>query len=177
MAAEDQVNPVPLGPFTGLNTVDDPGGTVFQPSLDPSVPTQAALRSAVNVDLDRLGWPRRRQGRTKVRALQDGHALASVGGRLLLADAGTLFEVDARDWSAREIVSGLMPGSAVSFVGAGGEIFWTDGQILGRIGADGAARYFLDNDTFYDGVDGSHTQPGMLECGTEQRSILCCTPP
>lgn len=51
-----------------------------------------------------------------------------------------------------------------------------DGEHM-EIGAGGAATYFLDNDTFYDGTDGSHTQPGTLECGTEIRSILCCNPP
>lgn len=41
----------------------------------------------------------------------------------------------------------------------------------------GAVTYNLDNDTFYDGVDTTHTQPGLLECGTQMRAILCCNPP
>jgi hypothetical protein len=52
----------------------------------------------------------------------------------------------------------------------------SDGEHM-EIGAGGAATYFLDNDTFYDGIDASHAQPGALECGTESRSILCCAPP
>lgn len=35
---------------------------------------------------------------------------------------------------------------------------------------------FLDDDTFYDGVDTTHTQVGLLECGMQLRSILCCNP-
>jgi len=33
-----------------------------------------------------------------------------------------------------------------------------------------------DNDTFFDGVDTSHQQPGQLQCGGVMRSILCCSP-
>jgi len=67
--------------------------------------------------------------------------------------------------------------------GTGGRcVDWTyqtnhlsDGEYA-DIGAGGVVSYFLDNDTFYDGIDGSHTQPGLLECGTQMRAILCCNP-
>ncbi|MCH9687012.1 MAG: hypothetical protein K0V04_36590 [Deltaproteobacteria bacterium] len=42
--------------------------------------------------------------------------------------------------------------------------------------AGGAATYNLDADTFFDGVDTTHTQPGVLECGSMSRSIMCCNP-
>jgi hypothetical protein len=42
--------------------------------------------------------------------------------------------------------------------------------------AGGVATYFLDNDTFYDGVDTTHAQAGTLQCGTAMRAILCCNP-
>lgn len=36
--------------------------------------------------------------------------------------------------------------------------------------------YHLDNDTFYDGVDTTHTITGDLQCGGTTRNILCCFP-
>ena len=38
----------------------------------------------------------------------------------------------------------------------------------------GVATYHFDNDTFYDGVDTTHTQAGVLQCGGEIRSMPCC---
>lgn len=74
--------------------------------------------------------------------------------------------------------------AVVSAPGSGGRcVDWTystnhisDGEFV-SIAAGGVATYSLDGDTFYDGVDTTHTQPGMLECGTQMRSILCCNPP
>lgn len=68
--------------------------------------------------------------------------------------------------------------------GTGGRcVDWTyqtnhisDGEYVDFPGG-GAVNYFFDNDTFYDGVDTTHTQPGLLECGTQMRAILCCNPP
>lgn len=68
--------------------------------------------------------------------------------------------------------------------GVGGRcVDWTyqtnhisDGEFV-EFGAGGVPTYNLDNDTFYDGVDTTHTQPGLLECGTQMRAILCCNPP
>jgi hypothetical protein len=40
----------------------------------------------------------------------------------------------------------------------------------------GNPSYHLDNDTFYDGVDTTHTQSGELQCGGQMRAILCCFP-
>lgn len=48
-----------------------------------------------------------------------------------------------------------------------------DGEYM-VFGAGGAA-YFLDNDTFYDGLpNGPSVQPGLLECGGVTRSVFCC---
>lgn len=51
----------------------------------------------------------------------------------------------------------------------------SDGEHAEFLGG-GMIDYFLDDDTSYDGVDTSHTQPGLLECGMQMRSILCCNP-
>jgi hypothetical protein len=77
-----------------------------------------------------------------------------------------------------------MVNGVASAPGSGGRcVDWTyqtnhisDGEFV-TIGAGGVATYSLDGDTFYDGVDTTHTQPGLLECGQQMRSILCCNPP
>jgi len=38
----------------------------------------------------------------------------------------------------------------------------------------GVPTYHLDNDTFFDGVDTTHTIAGDLQCGGEMRNIMCC---
>lgn len=40
----------------------------------------------------------------------------------------------------------------------------------------GVPTYHLDNDTFFNGVDTTHTITGDLQCGGEMRAILCCYP-
>jgi two-component system response regulator HydG len=35
--------------------------------------------------------------------------------------------------------------------------------------------YFLDSDTFYDGLPGPSVQPGLLDCGGVQRTLFCCS--
>lgn len=68
--------------------------------------------------------------------------------------------------------------------GPGGRcIDWTystnhisDGEFV-EFGAAGAVTYHIDNDTIYDpAAPGVHTQMGLLECGSQQRAILCCNP-
>lgn len=54
----------------------------------------------------------------------------------------------------------------------------SDGEFvtLTKPAASVVAEFSLDNDTIYDGVDTSHQQPGLLECGGVTRAILCCYP-
>lgn len=40
----------------------------------------------------------------------------------------------------------------------------------------GVPTYHLDGDTFFDGVDTSHTITGDLQCGGVSRAIFCCFP-
>ena len=56
---------IPLGPFRGINNVDPRQSQVFQLPQGPEAPPPF-LRAAFNVDLDRQGWVRKRQGQTKV---------------------------------------------------------------------------------------------------------------
>lgn len=71
-----------------------------------------------------------------------------------------------------------------SLPGTGGRcVDWTydsnhvaDGEYV-VFGAGGVPTYHLDSDTFYDGVDLSHTASGDLDCGGEVRALLCCSAP
>jgi hypothetical protein len=110
--------PVPLGPWPlGVNNVDVDRAAAFQASKARA----AQLRAAVNVDLDREGWPRRRVGRIKRMDLSDGHSLASVGGLLLCVDDGALLRVDTEDWSTQ--VLGQVGGEPLSYAEAGGAVW------------------------------------------------------
>ena len=123
---------VPLGPFKGLNNIDDPRGSLFQLPRRRGDP-MPALRVAQNVDLDRLGWVKRRAGRTKRLALTDAHSLTSVAERLLLVEAGAILEVDPIAWTARTLTTGLDPQAEVRFLEAGGQVFWSNGQVSGQL--------------------------------------------
>lgn len=50
-----------------------------------------------------------------------------------------------------------------------------DGEFV-QFGDGVVASYEIDNDTFFDGLPGSSTQPGLLQCGGVIRQILCCNP-
>jgi len=80
-----------------------------------------------------------------------------------------------------EMVNGMM-----SMPGPGGRCNdWTystnhisDGEYA-TFDAVGVPTYHLDNDTFYDGIDGTHTITGDLNCGPVDgllRAIACCYP-
>jgi hypothetical protein len=100
---------------------------------------------------------------------------AEAAGELTVLPAGTTA------WVHRTTVANVM--GVNSAAGTGGRcVDWTyttnhisDGEYL-EMAAGGVATYFLDNDTFYDGVDTTHAQAGALQCGTQMRSILCCNP-
>lgn len=75
-----------------------------------------------------------------------------------------------------ELVNGM-----VSEPGLGGNcVNWTfvgnhlaDGEYA-VFGSGGSVSYFLDHDTFYDGIDQTHTIPGDLQCGVVNRTLFCC---
>lgn len=76
-----------------------------------------------------------------------------------------------------------MVGGNPSPPGAGGRCNnWTyvtnhisDGEYI-TFDMVGTPSYHLDNDTFYDGMDTTHTITGDLQCGGMSRAILCCFP-
>ncbi len=99
---------------------------------------------------------------------------AEMAGELAAIPAGTTA------WLHRLTVADIA--GVPSAPGVGGRCQdWTystnhiaDGEFAEFSG--GPVTYNLDADTFFDGVDTTHTQPGVLECGGIMRSILCCNP-
>lgn len=100
---------------------------------------------------------------------------AEFAGELAAIPVGTTA------WIHRTTVAEVM--GTASEAGIGGRCAdWTtlandvtDGEYVEFPGGN-MVSYFLDDDTFYDGVDTTHTQVGLLECGMQTRSILCCNP-
>lgn len=127
-------NPVALGPFRGVNNVDARNSAVFQLPITPESPPPF-LRAALNVDLDRQGWPRKRQGRTRVVELTDGHSGFAFGPDLFVMDAGRMLRVQGS--TVEELYAGLGD-SRVSFCSTAGQVFWCNGKQRGRI-VQGAA--------------------------------------
>lgn len=126
--------PVPLGPWPlGVNNVDADRAAVFTAGRE----RPAQLRAAVNVDLDRDGWPRRRVGRVKRLTLDNGHSLASVGGMLLCVDDGALLRVDPDDWSTQLLAS--VGDAPLSFCDTGGSVYFLSATTRGRL-VNGRAR-------------------------------------
>jgi hypothetical protein len=99
---------------------------------------------------------------------------AELAGELAAVPVGTTA------WVHRTTIADVM--GMPSDPGIGGRCEeWTslandvaDGEYV-ELGG-GMVQFFLDDDTTYDGVDTSHTQAGLLECGMQTRSILCCNP-
>lgn len=100
---------------------------------------------------------------------------AELAGELAAIPAGTTA------WLHRTTVADIM--GIPTDPGSGGRCAeWSiltndvaDGEYVEFPGG-GVVTYFLDDDTFYDGVDVTHTQAALLECGMQMRSILCCNP-
>ncbi len=98
--------------------------------------------------------------------------------------AGELAGLPAGSTAWIHRTTNAMVNGVASAPGSGGRcVDWTyqtnhisDGEFV-TVAAGGVATYSLDNDTVYNLDDTTHTQPGLLECGTQMRAILCCNPP
>lgn len=123
---------IPLGPFRGINNIDPRQSRGFQLPQGPEDPPPF-LRAAINVDLDRQGWPRRRSGQTKIMGLSDGHSGFAVGNQLYLVDGTELIRVDGRSYETAVVATGLTAGKRVSFAEHAGDVYWTNGEQKGRI--------------------------------------------
>lgn len=123
---------IPLGPFRGINNVDPRQSQVFQLPQGPEAPPPF-LRAAFNIDLDRQGWVRKRQGQTKVMELTDGHSGFAFGDHLYLVDGTNLVAVDGQSYDINVLASGLAAGKHVSFTEHAGDVYWSNGEQKGRI--------------------------------------------
>lgn len=121
---------VSLGPFQGINNIDAATGGVFQLQTEQGQPAPFLLE-AVNVDLDRMGWLRRRVGQTKRVALNNAHSLAVVGGQLLVVENGLLFAIDVNSWTIVSL-GGICGNDETRFLEVGGEIYWVSPSSVGR---------------------------------------------
>ena len=124
---EDEQLPA-LGPWAkGVNNVDK----------ENSIGADE-LRSAVNIDLDRQGNPRRRAGLTQRVELTDGHSVYSNSNLLVGCDGGTLYRIDPNLYSTTSLRSDLVPNRSLSYCDIQGSIYYSNGIQTGRILPDGS---------------------------------------
>ena len=128
-----------------------------------------SLREAKNVDLDRAGRVRRRPGFTRRYAGSGIHSLWGDGARVLFVEGGALKRL-LPDWSAKTLHTGLAPDRLLSYEAVNGEVWWSNGEASGRVGADDAVRPW--------GVPAPSGQPllapltyGGLDAGTYQVAV------
>lgn len=125
-----------LGPWKGMNNAQQADARVFQlPQREER--RLPAVAVATDVDFDNDGWVQRRADIEQRIALTEGLAGFSGVGLLLVQDSGTIKRVDPTDWSTVDLVTGLSPLLRVVFHTHAGQVFWTNGEVTGRILADG----------------------------------------
>lgn len=141
---------LPLNFSKGVNNIDD------EESL-----ADGFARTAKDVDIDRAGFPRRRKGYTRRLDLTNGHSLYSNGIVNLVADSGYLNLLNTEDMSLSQIIRIQKDVSYDDFLGT---VYFTDGDIFGRIHSDGSySEAWISNPngnpTLVDSATGS-LQPG-----------------
>ena len=155
--AEDALVKILEAPL-GINTVDSPKSARFQPGGEQP----PFLARAENVDLDRTGGLKRRVGRTKVRALTNGHSGWACSLGAFYADGETLYRFDPRAESDAVIQTGLNAHAEISYEEVAGQVFWCNGHQTGSIVQGQARPWGLAS------ADPPHTAPvagGALRSG------------
>lgn len=100
-----------------------------------AVPSDAVL-DALNVDITDEGHAIRRSGKSETVALDVAHSLATLGGKTLLCQGGTLGVVTAvRSLTITALRAGLGP-ERISYAERGGEVWWSNGTDSGRCNDD-----------------------------------------
>lgn len=107
----------------GVNNIDS----------ESAIP-EGSARKAVNVDIDRDGWPKRRKGYTKKISLSNGHSLFSKGGLNLIVSAGYLNTFNPEDFALTPISSAS---SVMAYAAALDTIYCSDGVTIGRVQPSG----------------------------------------
>lgn len=119
-----------LGPWPlGINNVEAETNRVFAVPGNGDPPAQ--LRTAVNVDIDKEGWPRRRAGRVKRLDLVNGHSGTSVAGMQLHVSDGNLMQVMSD--GTQDILVPDIGNGKFNAVEVAGQVWWTNGDKTGAI--------------------------------------------
>ena len=111
---------------------------------------EGSAKSAVNVDITRSGWPRRRKGYTKQISLSNGHSLFSNGKVNMLVSGGSLSTFDDYDFALTPISTSL---DRMAYADDKiNSVYCTDGTTIGRVSYDG-----LYNSAWIDNPAGNPT--------------------
>ena len=129
--AQPGAQSVHFGMFDGINN---------QVNHREVKPTQ--LYAALNVDLDPLGRPNVRPGRTKIVSAVKPHSLFSDGVTLLYVQGGTLKSLDVKDNSSTVLRQNVGDNS-MSYAAVNGMVFYTNGAVIGYV-KDGADYTFQE---------------------------------
>lgn len=139
---------VTLGPFSGLNNVQDPE------SLRPD-----ELASALNVDIDDRGKPGRRPGRTRIYTGETGNLFKVSDNEALFTDNGKLMrtvKAPNGNYVFETLRVGMIPGRTVAYAQVNDEVYYTDGLVRGRV-VDGVDRAW--------GVQAPNAWPTLTQVG------------
>ncbi len=92
-----------------------------------------AVCDALNVDFDNAGRAITRTGYGQTVAMDNGHSLATIGGKSLICRSGTLGVITAVSPSLTitDLRAGL-PNDPISYAALGGEVWWSNGTDSGR---------------------------------------------
>ena len=127
-----QVQPVPIGPFRGINN--------RLPDFALRTDAGDFVRSAINVDLDDSGRFRRRVCQTKIQSLSAPHSLhQTVDGRYFVVIGSVLYLVTLPSYS-QTLVKVLSSSARVYYAEHNGDLYYSNGQDCGRIAADNTWR-------------------------------------
>lgn len=129
------IKPLALGPFpSGM----DNRRPEFSMKGDARKGEGDFVRSAVNADVSTQGTISRRQGYTQILAGNDCHSFWSNGVEAYMVDGTTLLRVRNLESmpSTSAVRSDLVPGRPMSYVHTPLGIFYSNGQVLGRLSPD-----------------------------------------
>jgi hypothetical protein len=121
--------------------------------------------------------------------LEAGHTYCRFSGSDHVCDYTEMRAAEARGeyanvpvgttaWIQRttpELVGGVLSapgpgGNCNNWTFTGNHIADGEYMVFGAAGAE----YFLDADTYFDGIPGPSVQPAALDCGGVQRAVFCC---
>lgn len=127
----------------GINNVDSIRGDAFQPALSSDAP-KPALRDAVNVDLDRSGNYRRRDGTTLKLSLTGGHSGYTAGDLFFVVDDGDLVQWDTTT-NVTTLITANVGNDPISYTQVGNRVYWSNITSHGSVDAGVVSFWGLPN--------------------------------